>query len=61
MALTKFINKQSEFVEHSSIGSVQTHKQQYVLNIKKSIAKKMNCAKKNQITIKLQVGFHNRI
>lgn len=39
MPLSKFINKQSEFVENSSIGSVQTHKQQYELNIKKSIPK----------------------
>jgi len=39
MALTKFISKSSEFVEHSSIGSVQAHKQQYVLNIEKLIAK----------------------
>jgi len=56
MALTKFINKQSEFVEHSSIGSVQTHKQQYVLNIKKSLANKLNCAKKNQITYQITGG-----
>jgi hypothetical protein len=56
MALTKFINTPSEFVEHSSIGSVQTHKQQYVLNIKKSIEKKMNCAKKKQIIYQITGG-----
>lgn len=51
MTLTKCIN------EHSSIGSVQTHKQQYVLNIKKSIANKINCAKKKQITYQITGGW----
>ena len=56
MTLNKFIIKPSEFVEHSSIGSVQTHNQQYVLNVKKSIAKQMNCAKKKQITYQITGG-----